>query len=210
MSRALQVATLALALAAAVLAGGAAWFARQSAQAAHAARAGAERSALLLRPVLSLDAPAGGAGMRIVNTGVSPALIRHVALALPAADGTVGWLAYPDAANGAQLDLWRFAGLRAAVGAVAPGTAPPVLSPPPAGSVLAGGAGRDLLVFPASLPQDWRAAHGPAADRVLNGLMACVSYDGLDGTGYQFDLRGLCTRAPGDADRRFTGEDAAP
>lgn len=205
MSRVYSLLIFLLALTAAALAAGALWFSYQNQL---DIRRSSQRESLLLRPMLTVTDLPGGAGLRLGNAGASPAVIRRVMLALPRAEGGYDWLAYPDEVNGARLDLWEFAGLRAAVAAAPQAGPQPVFAPPRPEAVLGGGTESDLLRLPTG-PAEWRQAHGAVADRVLGGLRACITYAGLDGAVYMLSLRDLCRNAPGPQDRRYTGAAAS-
>lgn len=191
-----------LALVAAGAAGASAWYARQADYAVRAA------ASLSVRPVLVAQVDARpGAGLRISNQGVGPAVVQSVRMAMAAADGTLDWLAYPDAANGPQMNLWDFLGLPD-VNTGLPAGQQVFAQPPQPGTVFPVGDGLDLIRFPAGnvLPEDWKAKNLARGDAALQGLMLCVSYQGLDGSLYQLDRGGLCTRETGGKDRRYTGK----
>lgn len=188
-----------------IAAGAGAWLALQTRAEVRAELRAA--AALSVRPALVFQADARpGAGLRISNQGVGPGVVQSVRLALPAADGAVTWMGYPDAANSATLNLWEFlglpdvnSGLPEGVGALA--------APPQPGAVFPVGEGADLIRFPAGdvLPEAWKAANAAAADAALAGLMLCVEYQGMDGSRYALDRGGLCARAMTDKDRRYIG-----
>lgn len=189
-------------LAAACAAGASLWYARQAETAIRAS------AALSVRPVLVLQADARpGAGLHISNQGVGPAVVANVRLALPAADGTMDWLAYPDAANSTEMNLWAFIGLPQINAGLPEGQAV-TATPPQPGTVFPVGEGLDLIRFPAGnlLPEDWKAANLARAEAALQGLMVCITYSALDGSLYQLDRGGLCARQPGEKDRRYTGK----
>lgn len=164
-------------------------------------------SALSVRPALVFQADARpGAGLRLSNQGVGPAVIVSVRMALPAQDGTVTWMGYPDAANSPTLNLWEFLGLPDVNQGLPEGVAA-LAAPPQPGAVFPVGEGADLIRFPAgnALPEAWKAANMAAADAALAGLMLCVEYQGMDGSRYALDRGGLCARSLTDKDRRYIG-----
>ncbi len=164
-------------------------------------------SALSVRPALVFQADARpGAGLRLSNQGVGPAVIVSVRMALAAQDGTVTWMGYPDAANSATLNLWEFLGLPDVNQGLPEGVAA-LAAPPQPGAVFPVGEGADLIRFPAGnvLPEAWKAANMTAADAALAGLMLCVEYQGMDGRRYALDRGGLCARSLTDKDRRYIG-----
>jgi hypothetical protein len=189
-------------LVAACTAGASLWYARQAETAIRVS------SALAVRPILVIQADARpGAGLRISNQGVGPAVVADVRMALPAADGSMDWLAYPDAVNGSEMNLWAFIGLPQINAGLPEGQAV-TATPPQPGSIFPVGEGLDLLRFPAGnlLPEEWKAANLARAEAALQGLMVCLTYSGLDGSLYQLDRGGLCARQPEARDRRYTGK----
>lgn len=214
MNRLLAPLSMALSLVAVSLAGAAFWQSGRTAAAAaeRAETAAAETRAMAVRPLLVAEVgPAAGTGLGIglSSAGAGPAVVRSVALALPAADGSLDWMAFPHEGNLNTMDLWAFLGLRAALAELPQDAPGPAVRVPLAGQVMPVGRVVDLIRFPATLPADWRDRNAARADRVLAGLMVCIGYEGLDGSSYSFDLRGLCNRPLTGADRRYLGEDGA-
>jgi len=164
-------------------------------------------SALSVRPALVFQADARpGAGLRLSNQGVGPAVIVSVRMALAAQDGTVTWMGYPDAANSATLNLWEFLGLPDVNQGLPEGVAA-LAAPPQPGAVFPVGEGADLIRFPGgnALPDTWKAANEQAANAALAGLMLCVEYQGMDGSRYALDRGGLCARPLTEKDQRYIG-----
>jgi len=201
MTSRLGLLSAALSLVAAVAAGGALYFAREAAAGA------ARNTALSVKPLLTLEADARpGAGLRLTNNGVGPAVLQGVRLALPRADGTLDWMVYPAADNGTSVNLWTFLGMADVNAGLAEGQSALAILPPP-GAIWPVGNGIDLIRFPAgaTLPADWTAKNGAKAEAVLNGLLICMDYSGMDGSLYRLDRGGLCTRQMTETDHRYTG-----
>lgn len=164
-------------------------------------------SALSVRPALVFQADVRpGAGLRLSNQGVGPAVVVAVRMAMPAQDGAIRWMGYPDAANSATLNLWEFLGLPDVNQGLPEGVAA-LAAPPQPGAVFPVGEGADLIRFPGgnALPDTWKAAHEQAANAALAGLMLCVEYQGMDGSRYALDRGGLCTRPLTEKDQRYIG-----
>ncbi len=201
MSNRLGLLTAALSLCAAAAAGAAFWQAQQTTKAVQMS------GSYAVQPLLTFEADARpGAGLRLTNNGVGPAFLQAVRLALPRADGSLDWMTYPAADNGAAVNLWEFLGMADVNDGMPEGQFATAILPPP-GAIWPVGNGIDLIRFPAGtvLPEAWTVKNAAKAETVLNGLLICVEYAGLDKSIYQLDRGGLCARQMTDADHRYLG-----
>lgn len=194
-----RISLAALALAALGLSGVAIWQARAALDLA------ARTASIEVRPYLHLEADSRpGPGLRVENLGRGPAIMQSVAFAFAKEDGSLHWMAYPDAGNAPQLSFWEFLVLEG-VNEGLPAGAQATAALPMVGAAIKPGVAFDLIRFPPALPDAWRERNGMAADRALQSLMICLRFVGIDGKAGQMDRGGLCDRTPAAADSRYVG-----
>lgn len=165
----------------------------------------AEASAMAVKPHLHLEADSRpGPGLRVENIGQGPAIMGSVAFAFAKEDGSLHWMIYPDPANAPKLNFWEYLVLDGVNDGLAEGTQA-TAALPMIGAAIKPGVAFDLIRFPASLSEAWRARNGVAADRALQSLMICLRYTGIDGREGRMDRGGLCDRTPAETDSRYIG-----